>query len=174
MMWVEGALTGTHERGSRHPRRWWACSWSPPPWPSTPPRSSVQTSLPCSCPPRPCPLQDLPFFLILAVWYWNCRQDRNFNTTYIKVDQYLPSECSDRLFLECIMYMMQISKVSFSNEPKCTRLSSTRYSAILSTSRSKVSTTWDSYWVRLTRVVNDRANSKQFCWYIFWRTGKKR
>ena len=36
-------------------------------------------------------------FLILAVWYWNCRQERNFNTTDIKVDQYRPSEYSEGL-----------------------------------------------------------------------------
>ena len=41
-------------------------------------------------------------FLIPAVWYWNCRQERNFNTTYIKVDQYRPSEYSDGLSLVCI------------------------------------------------------------------------
>ena len=37
-------------------------------------------------------------FLIPAVWYWNCRQERNF----IKVDQYRPSEYSDGLSLVCI------------------------------------------------------------------------
>ena len=41
-------------------------------------------------------------FLILAVWYWNCRQEMNFSTTYIKVDQYRPSEYSDGLSPECI------------------------------------------------------------------------
>ena len=44
------------------------------------------------------------FFLIFAVWYWNCRQVRNFNTTYVKVHQHRPSEYSDGLSLVCIVY----------------------------------------------------------------------
>ena len=41
-------------------------------------------------------------FLIPAVWYWNYRQERNFNTMYINVDQYRRSEYSDGLSLVCI------------------------------------------------------------------------
>ena len=68
----------------------------------------------------------------LAVWYWNCRQERNFNTTYI---QGKPVSAFGILWwtFSC-MNIMQISKVSFSNEPKCTKLSSPGSSAILSTS----------------------------------------